>query len=95
MNPKDRRISVLVADDHPIVLRGIVGILEAQRDFADITPQTSLMVGNNLSDMQFGRNAGMHTVFVRTTNPGHPYPNPLIDLVFNDLAAFAKALQEA
>jgi phosphoglycolate phosphatase-like HAD superfamily hydrolase len=53
------------------------------------------MVGNNLSDMQFGRNAGLHTVFVRTTDPGQSYPNPLIDLAFNDLAAFAKALQEA
>lgn len=68
---------------------------EAQRDFPDISPAASLMVGNNLSDMQFGRNAGMHTVFVRTTNPAQPYPHPLIDLAFNDLPAFAKALQEA
>jgi D-glycero-D-manno-heptose 1,7-bisphosphate phosphatase len=67
--------------------------LEAQNDFPDIRPETSLMVGNNLSDMQFGRNAGMHTVFVKTTNPEQPLPHPLIDLAFNDLAAFAKALQ--
>lgn len=66
--------------------------LEAQNDFPDISPQTSLMVGNNLSDMEFGRNAGMHTVFVKTTNPEQPLPHPLIDLAFNDLAGFAKAL---
>lgn len=66
---------------------------EALNDFPDISPETSLMVGNNLSDMQFGRNAGMHTVYVKTTNPDLPLPNPLIDLAFNDLAAFAKALQ--
>ncbi|HYF30006.1 MAG TPA: HAD-IIIA family hydrolase [Chitinophagaceae bacterium] len=68
---------------------------EAQNDFPDISPVTSIMVGNNLSDMQFGRNAGMHTVFVRTTNPGQSFPHPLIDLAFNDLPSFAKALQEA
>lgn len=68
---------------------------EAQNDFPDISPAASLMVGNNLSDMQFGRNAGMHTVFLRTTSPDQAFPDPLIDLVFSDLAAFAKALQEA
>lgn len=68
--------------------------LEAQNDFPDIRPETSLMVGNNLSDMEFGRNAGMHTVFVKTTNPEQVLPHPLIDLAFNDLAGFAKALQQ-
>ena len=34
---------------------------EALRDFPDIDLSKSIMVGNKLSDMQFGRNAGMHT----------------------------------
>lgn len=68
---------------------------EAKKDYPDIEPKKSLMVGNTLSDMQFGRNAGMHTVFVRTTSPHQPYPDPLMDLVFSNLATFAKALQEA
>ena len=68
---------------------------EAQHDFPDISAKASLIVGNNLSDMQFGRNAGMYTVFVRTTSPHQPYPHPDIDLVYSDLPAFAKALQEA
>ncbi|MCU0375031.1 MAG: HAD family hydrolase [Chitinophagaceae bacterium] len=42
---------------------------QAFADFADIVPEQSLMVGNNLSDMLFGRNAGMHTVFLQTTQP--------------------------
>lgn len=69
--------------------------LEAARDFPGIDLQKSLIVGNNLSDMQFGRNAGMHTVFVQTTHPDVPLPNAAIDLAVLDLPAFAKALQPA
>ena len=67
---------------------------EAVKDYPDIAPSESIMVGNNLSDMEFGRNVGMHTVFVKTTNPEQPLPHPLIDLAFNSLADFAKALQQ-
>ncbi len=66
---------------------------EALKDFPEIDLAKSLMVGNKLSDMQFGRNAGMHTVFVRTTDPNQPLPHPFIDLAFTDLPGFAKALQ--
>jgi histidinol phosphatase-like enzyme len=51
------------------------------------------MVGNNISDMDFGRNAGMLTVFLRTTQPEFVLPHPSIDLTFNSLYEFAKALQ--
>jgi D-glycero-D-manno-heptose 1,7-bisphosphate phosphatase len=68
---------------------------EALRDFPEIELSKSIMVGNKLSDMQFGRNAGMQTVFVQTTDPNQPLPNPLVDMAFTDLATFAKALQEA
>jgi hypothetical protein len=44
--------------------------------------------------MQFGRNAGMHTVFVATTNPDTPYPHPDIDLRFDSLPAFAAAFNK-
>jgi len=33
MSPKERRISLVVADDHPIVLQGVVAVLQAQSDF--------------------------------------------------------------
>jgi D-glycero-D-manno-heptose 1,7-bisphosphate phosphatase len=51
----------------------------------------SIMVGNRMSDMKFGRNAGMHTVFLSTTHPETPFPDPHIDLRFSDLYAFAQA----
>lgn len=86
---------ISIDDEHPNRKPNSGMFREAQNDFPDISPAASLIVGNNLSDMRFGRNAGMHTVFVRTTNPEQSFPHPDIDLAFNDLAAFAKALQEA
>jgi len=65
---------------------------EAQRDYPTIDMRKSVIVGNNISDMEFGRNAGMHTVFVKTTHPEQPLPHPAIDLAAADLPAFAKAL---
>jgi D-glycero-D-manno-heptose 1,7-bisphosphate phosphatase len=69
--------------------------LQAHADFPDIDFSKAIMVGNNLSDMIFGRNAGMHTVFVKTTTPALPLPDPAIDLAFNDLLNFARALPQA
>ena len=66
---------------------------QAKLTFPEIDLSKSIIVGNRISDMGFGRNAGMHTVFVATTHSETPYPDPLIDLRFNDLLAFAKALK--
>lgn len=66
--------------------------LQAKKDLPQIDFSRSVMVGNKLSDMQFGRAAGMHTVFVATTNPETPFPHPDIDLRFDSLAALAAAL---
>ncbi len=68
--------------------------LQAKKDFPQIDFSRSLMVGNKLSDMQFGRNAGMYTVFVATTNPETPDPHPLIDARFTDLKAFVEMLPD-
>ena len=67
----------------------------AQRDLPSIDLARSVMVGNNISDMEFGRNAGMYTVFLRTTSPDQPLPHTSIDLSFNSLYDFAKHLQPA
>ncbi|ANI89901.1 hypothetical protein A9P82_11760 [Arachidicoccus ginsenosidimutans] len=67
--------------------------LQAKQDFPHIDFSKSVMVGNNLSDMQFARNAGINeTVFVTTTIPDVPYPNPLIDKKFDSLKAYADSL---
>jgi len=51
------------------------------------------MVGNRTSDMEFGRNAKMHTVFLATTHPETAFPNNLMDYRFNHLLEFAEALK--
>jgi histidinol-phosphate phosphatase family protein len=66
---------------------------QAKADFPAIDFSRSVMVGNKLSDMQFGRNVGMHTVFLATTHPETPFPHPLVDERFNSLQAFACHLQ--
>ena len=65
---------------------------QAKNDFEEIDFSKSIMVGNKLSDMNFGRNAGIHTVFVATTNPETSFPHPSIDYRFNNLLHFAQAL---
>jgi histidinol phosphatase-like enzyme len=67
--------------------------VQAFLDFPDIDPQKTIMVGNKHSDMQFGRAAGVYTVFVTTTNPNEPHPHSDIDMRFSNLLAFAEALQ--
>jgi histidinol-phosphate phosphatase family protein len=65
---------------------------QAKQQFPHIDFNKSIMVGNRTSDMEFGRNAGLHTVFVATTHPESPFPDPRIDFRFVDLLAFANAL---
>lgn len=64
---------------------------QAKADFPAIDLSKSIMVGNRPSDMKFGRNAGMRTVYLATTHPETPFPHPDIDLRFNSLAEFAAA----
>lgn len=67
--------------------------LQAQIDFPEIDFSKTIMVGNTLSDMQFGKNLGVAlTVFLPTTRPDVPLDHSLIDVVFPDLISFAKAL---
>jgi D-glycero-D-manno-heptose 1,7-bisphosphate phosphatase len=68
---------------------------QATRDFPEINLKKSLMVGNNLSDMLFGKNAGMKTVFLKTTDPDRELPNEFIDLHFNNLNEFAEVLRKS
>ncbi len=65
---------------------------QARTDFPEIDLDKSIMIGNKLSDMRFGRNAGVYTVFVDTTNPDTAFPHPDIDYRFGSLPDFVKAL---
>ncbi len=66
--------------------------LVAKNEFPEIEFNKSIMVGNKPSDMLFGRNAGMYTIYLTTTHPHQEFPHPDIDLVFPTLMDFAKAL---
>lgn len=82
-------------NDHPLRKPNPGMAHAAQKDFPEIDFSRSVMVGNNISDMEFGRNAGMYTVFLKTTNPEQELPHPAIDMAFNSLYEFAKHLHLA
>jgi len=82
-----------LSDDHPHRKPHPGMALAAQQDLPGIDFSRSIMVGNNISDMEFGRNAGMHTVFLSTTSKAPSLPHLSIDMVFNSLYDLAKALQ--
>ncbi|MFC4261359.1 HAD-IIIA family hydrolase [Ferruginibacter yonginensis] len=67
--------------------------LQAIEHFKDIDLQKAVMVGNTLSDMQFGRNLGIKTVFLTTTRPEVDTTDSRIDAVFNTLIDFAQQLR--
>ena len=66
--------------------------LQALKDFSQIDLKRSIIVGNKLSDMRFGRAAGMYSVFIASTDPHQDFPHPDIDKKFISLLAFAEAL---
>jgi histidinol-phosphate phosphatase family protein len=65
---------------------------QAKATFPNIDLTRSIMVGNRMSDMEFGRNAGMYTVYLATTHPEAPFPDTKIDYRFDNLFQFAQAL---
>ena len=65
---------------------------QAKAIFPHIKFENSIMVGNRLSDMHFGRNAGMNTIFLATTHPETPFPENSIDYRFDNLLAFANSI---
>ncbi len=65
---------------------------EAKKNFNAIDLSKSLMVGNNISDLKFGRNAGMKTAFLRTTKPGIQIPEGLCDIESSGLPELAQIL---
>jgi len=66
--------------------------LQAAKDFKDIDFTKAIMVGNTLSDMEFGRNLGIKTVFLTTTRPEVDTTDERIDAVYPSLIAFALEL---
>ncbi len=66
--------------------------LDAHKDFPGIEFEKSVMVGNNLSDMQFGKTMHMKTIFLYTTQPKFADPHHLIDEQYSSLKAWSETL---
>ena len=81
----------LASENHPTRKPGIGMALQARQDFPNISFEKSIMVGDSLSDMEFGKSAGMKTVFISSDekNSGGA------DFRFASLADFVSALQNA
>ncbi len=66
--------------------------LQAIEKFSEIDITKAIMIGNNLSDMQFGRNLGVYNVLLTTTIADKNIKDDSIDATFSDLSAFSLAL---
>jgi D-glycero-D-manno-heptose 1,7-bisphosphate phosphatase len=78
-------------DDADINRKPNIGMaLQAKNDFPEIDFAKSVMVGNSFSDMQFGKNADMKTVFVETTKKAEENWN--VDMVASSFFIFTKFL---
>ncbi|MGB1217881.1 MAG: HAD-IIIA family hydrolase, partial [Saprospiraceae bacterium] len=68
--------------------------LQAKKDFPDIDFQKSIMVGDSISDIQFGKRVGMLTVFVEAKGAKEieAAKSEDVDFQFKDLNAFFAAL---
>jgi len=60
--------------------------LQAQQDFPEIDFAKSVIVGDSISDMQFGRNAGMYTVMVSDKESSDAVESLLVDFKISKLA---------
>jgi len=78
----------LDSENHPTRKPNIGMALQAKKDFPEIDFSKSIIVGDSLSDMEFGKKAGMNTVFISEENK----KDERIDLHFRSLIEFALSL---
>ena len=69
-----------------------MGLL-AKKEFPEIDFKKTVMIGNTVGDMQFGRNLGIGiNIFLSTTNSQIDINHSAVDLIFPDLISVANAL---
>ncbi|HSN61203.1 MAG TPA: HAD-IIIA family hydrolase, partial [Ferruginibacter sp.] len=66
--------------------------LQAIKQFPDIDFKKAIMVGDKITDMEFGRNLDMQTVFISSSKTKVIAADQHIDEIFDSLISFAKAL---
>lgn len=78
---------LLVANDSEGMRKPNTGMaMQAKKDFPEIDFSKSIMVGDTKSDMQFGKNAGMFTVFLNKKIPYENVSSTFIDFEINALS---------
>jgi len=68
---------------------------QAREDFPEIDFRRSIMVGNSMSDMEFGRRLNMHTVFLTTKHSPFALPHDMIDEQYASLLEWANTVKSA
>lgn len=66
---------------------------QAKTDFPDIDFSKSIMIGNTMSDMMFGKSVGMFTIFISSNRPAPTLPDPVTDAVYPSLIDAANAIK--
>ena len=79
--------------EHSFLRKPSIGMaIQAKHDFPEVNLRDSVMVGDTLSDMLFGRRAGMRTVLVGD-EPQQAHKSPhLVDFYYKDLITYAQTL---
>ncbi len=68
---------------------------KAKIDFPDIDLNKSIMIGDSMSDMEFGKNAGMITFYISSDEEIIANENDdLVDFLFPDLLTVAQSLNK-
>ena len=81
------------AEENSVFRKPNIGLArKAKIDFPTIDFDKSIMVGDSLTDMQFGKNAGMRTVFIQSDKDLIDEHNDIIDYSFPDLITFANMM---
>ena len=81
----------LKSENHPYRKPGIGMALKAKEDISTINFKQSIMVGDSMSDMEFGRNAGMKTIYISEEIT----ENDKIDFNFKSLNELVISLQNS
>lgn len=81
----------LKSENHPFRKPGIGMALKAKEDISTINFEESIMIGDSMSDMEFGRNAGMKTIYISEEIT----ENDKIDFNFKSLNEIVISLQNS
>ena len=69
--------------------------LQAKADYQTIDFSKSIMIGNNISDMQFAENLGMYKFFIDDKKKYNKTPTDKMDFIFDDLLEAANFINNS